>query len=150
MSHVEVDEVFGFVGDIGAEVAADDAVPGGVVLLVELLLDVSSDIFFDVELFQSYVGAVDGVLLHLLVHVSMLDHGLPLSGRHYQLIKIKSNTHSKHPHVYTIHSLFIYHFHTLHPSSYHYYHIVRIMLTYDRQNKNKSTFIELKSANNSQ
>ena len=80
MSHVEVDEVFGFVGDIGAEVAADDAVPGGVVLLVKLLLDVGGDIFFDVELFECYVSAIDGILLHFLVHVGMFDDCLPLSG----------------------------------------------------------------------
>ena len=100
MSHVKVDEVFGFVSDIGAEVAANDAVPGRVILLIKLLLDVGSDIFFDVELFEGNVSTVDGVLLHLLVHVSVLNHGLPLSGRHYQLIKIKSNSHHTHPHVY--------------------------------------------------
>ena len=39
LSHVEVDEVLGFVGDVGAEVPTDDAVPCGVVLLIELLFD---------------------------------------------------------------------------------------------------------------
>lgn len=44
MSQVEVDEVLRLVRYVRAEVTADDAVPGGVVLLVELLLDVGSDI----------------------------------------------------------------------------------------------------------
>lgn len=44
LTQVEVDEVLRFVGDVGAKVAADDAVPGWVVLLVELLLDEGSDV----------------------------------------------------------------------------------------------------------
>ena len=52
-------------GDIRAKVAADDAVPGGVVLLVELLLDVGSDVLLDVVLFQSLSCAVDSVLYEL-------------------------------------------------------------------------------------
>lgn len=84
MSHIEVDEVFGFMGDIGAEVAPDDAVPGGVVLLVKLFLDVSSDVFLDVELLQSNVGAVYRVLLHLLVHVSVFDDCFSFGTRHTQ------------------------------------------------------------------
>ena len=80
LAHVKVDEVFGFVGDVGAEVPAHDTVPGGVVLLVELFFDVGCDVLFDVELFEGYVGTVDGVLLHLLVHVSMLDDSFPFCG----------------------------------------------------------------------
>ena len=86
--------MFGFMGDVRAEVAADDCVPGGVVLLVELLLDVGRNILLDIELLESHIGAVNGVLLHLLVHVCVLDHCLPLGRRHYQLNKIKSNFHS--------------------------------------------------------
>ena len=44
MSQVEVDEVLGLVRHVAAEVAADDAVPGRVVLLVKLLLDECRDI----------------------------------------------------------------------------------------------------------
>jgi len=80
LPHVEVDEVLGFVGDVGAKVAADDTVPGGVVFLIELLLDVGGDVLLDIELLKGHVGAIDGVLLHFLVHVGMLYHGLPLSG----------------------------------------------------------------------
>ena len=71
--------MLGLVGDVGSEVTADDTMPGGVVLLVELLLDVGSDVLLNVEFFKSHVGAVNGVLLHLLVHVGMLDDGFPLS-----------------------------------------------------------------------
>ena len=82
LSHVEVDEVFGFVGDVGAEVPADDAVPGGVVLLVELLFNIGSDVLLDVELLKGNVGAIDGVLLHLLVHVGVLYHCFSLGCGH--------------------------------------------------------------------
>ena len=44
LTKVEVDEVLGLVSDIGAEVAAHDAVPGGVVLLVKLLFDVGCQV----------------------------------------------------------------------------------------------------------
>ena len=79
LPHVEVDEMLGLMGDIRAEVAAHNAVPGGIVLLVELLLDVGGDILLDVELLEGDVGAIDSVLLHLLVHVGVLDDGFPLS-----------------------------------------------------------------------
>jgi hypothetical protein len=52
--------------------------PGGVVFLVELLLDVGGNIFFDIEFFQCNIGAIDGVLLHLFVHISMLNNCLSL------------------------------------------------------------------------
>lgn len=44
LSQVEVDEVARLVSHVGAEVAANDAMPGRVVLFVELLLDVCSDV----------------------------------------------------------------------------------------------------------
>lgn len=37
LAQVEVNEVLRLVGDVAAEVPSDDAVPGGVVLLVKLL-----------------------------------------------------------------------------------------------------------------
>ena len=52
----------GLVRHIGAEVPADDAMPGGVVLLVELLLDVGRDVLLNVVLFQSLGCAVHSVL----------------------------------------------------------------------------------------
>lgn len=80
MSHVEVDEVFGFVSDIGSEVSTNNTMPGGVVFLVKLFLDVGGDILLDVELLQGNISAINGILLHLLVHIGMLDDGLPLCG----------------------------------------------------------------------
>ena len=84
LTEVEVDEVLGLVGDVGAEVPADDAVPGRVVLLVELLLDEGGDVLLNVVLLEGLGGAVDGVLLHVLGHVRVLDHGLAL--RHFRVI----------------------------------------------------------------
>ena len=45
--------MLGFVGHVGAEVTADDAMPGRVVLLVELLLDEGGNVLFNVELLKS-------------------------------------------------------------------------------------------------
>ena len=44
LSHIEIDKVLSFVCYIGAEITADNAVPGGVVFLVKLLLDKSGDV----------------------------------------------------------------------------------------------------------
>ena len=76
LSEIEVDEMLGLVRHVAAEVAADDAMPGRVVLLVELLLDVGSDVLLDVELLKGLGGAVHCVLLHVFGHVSILDDGL--------------------------------------------------------------------------
>ena len=71
--------MLGLVGDVAAEVTANNAMPCGVVLFVELLLDVGSNVLLNVELLQGLSGAVHSVLLHVLGHVSILDHSLPLS-----------------------------------------------------------------------
>ena len=73
LAKVEVDEVLGLVGDIGSEIAANDAMPGGVVLLVELLLDEGGDVLLDVVALESLSADIDSVLLHILGHVSVLD-----------------------------------------------------------------------------
>ena len=49
---VKIDEVLCLVCNVGAEVAAHDAVPRGGVLLVELLLHVGSNVLLDVVLLE--------------------------------------------------------------------------------------------------
>ena len=53
--------------------------PFGVVLLVELLLDEVRDVLPGVAPFEGLLGAVDGVLLHLLGHFGVLDDDLALT-----------------------------------------------------------------------
>ena len=65
MTEVEVNEMLGLVGNVGTEVTAYDAMPGGVVLLIELLLDEGSDVLFYVELLKSLGADVDSILLHV-------------------------------------------------------------------------------------
>merc|ERR1719183_1820000 len=76
LTKVEVDEVLGLVGDVGAEVTADNAVPGWVVLFVELLLDEGSDVLLNVVLLEGLGRDVDSILLHVLSHVSILNNCL--------------------------------------------------------------------------
>ena len=73
LTEIEVDEMLGLVGNIGAEVTAHDAVPGGVVLLVEFLLDEGGDVLLDVELLEGLGRDVNSVLLHVLGHVCVLN-----------------------------------------------------------------------------
>jgi len=74
LSKVEVDEVFGLVGNVGTEVAAHNAVPGGVVLFVEFLLDEGGDVLLDVELLESLSRDVNSILLHVFGHISVLNY----------------------------------------------------------------------------
>ena len=82
LAEVEVDEVLRLVGNVRAEVAANDCVPRRVVLLVELLLDVGGDVLFDVELLHGLGCNLDGVGLHVLGHVGVLDDGFAVGGGH--------------------------------------------------------------------
>ena len=70
--------MLGLVGDVGTEVTAYDAVPGWVVLLVELLLDESSDVLLNVVLFKSLGADINSILLHVFSHVSILDNCLAI------------------------------------------------------------------------
>lgn len=81
LPEVKVDEMFRLVGDVAAEIAADDAVPGGRVFFVELLLDECRDVLFNVVLLKSLGGDVNSILLHLFGHVGILDHCLAV--RHF-------------------------------------------------------------------
>ena len=76
LAKVEIDEVLGLVGHIGAEVTAHNAMPRRVVLLVELLLDEGGDVLLDVVALEGLGRDVDGILLHVLSHVSILHNGL--------------------------------------------------------------------------
>merc|ERR1719247_690816 len=89
LSEIEVDEMLRLVRHIGAEVTAHNAMPCWVVFLVELLLDESCDIFLNIVLFKCLGGAVDGILLHILCHIGILDHGLAV--RHGSKILEKSH-----------------------------------------------------------
>lgn len=90
MTHVEIDEVLGLVGHVGAEVTAHNTMPSWVILLVEFLLDVRSNVLLDVELLKGNISTVDSILLHLLVHVGMLDDGFPFGGGHKSLNKLNA------------------------------------------------------------
>lgn len=52
--------------------------PGWVVLLVKFLLDEGSNVLLDIVLFQRLGGNIDGILLHLLRHIGILDNRLSL------------------------------------------------------------------------
>ena len=60
-------------GNVGAESAPDDAVPSRQVHLVKLCLDDLCNIIEDSSLLECEGDAVDCMLLHVLVHVSVLD-----------------------------------------------------------------------------
>uniref|UniRef100_A0A3B3IGM3 Uncharacterized protein n=1 Tax=Oryzias latipes TaxID=8090 RepID=A0A3B3IGM3_ORYLA len=77
LAQVEVNKMLCLVGDVAAEVSANDAVPGRVVLLVELL-KLGSNVLLYVVFLHGLCGTVHGILLHLLGHVSVLDHRFPV------------------------------------------------------------------------
>ena len=83
LPHVEVDEVLGLVRNVGAKIAPDNTVPRGVKFFVELFLDKGSNILFDVEFLECLVSTVNSILLHLLVHVSVLYYCLPICHSNY-------------------------------------------------------------------
>ena len=78
LTEVKVDEMLGLVGHVRSEVAAHNAMPRGVVLLVELLLDECGDVLFNVELLKGLSGNIDSVLLHVFGHISVLDYCLSI------------------------------------------------------------------------
>jgi len=77
LTNVEVDEA-NLVGDVGAELGADDAVPGGAVFLVEGLLDGQSDVLLLLVSTNSLFAQSDGVSFEGVGHVAGLDPALEL------------------------------------------------------------------------
>merc|ERR1712036_204251 len=73
LSQVKVNEMSRFVGDIGSKITAHNTMPGGIVFLVELLFDVSGDVFFNIIPFQCLRGTIHGVLLHFFRHVGIFN-----------------------------------------------------------------------------
>lgn len=78
---VKVDEAVALVGNVAAEVAAHDAVPGGLVPLVKLLLDVHGHVTLQLEAVERRYGHLYRCVGHLVGHVLALYHalGLPLA-----------------------------------------------------------------------
>lgn len=58
MSQIEVDKVSSFMCHIRAKIAADNAMPGWAVFLVELLLDEGGDVLFNVVLEEKIVNCM--------------------------------------------------------------------------------------------
>merc|ERR1719231_536309 len=79
LPQIEVNEVLGLVCHIRAKVSSHNCVPCWIVLFVELLLDEGSNIFLDIVLLQGLSSAVNGILLHVLCHVSIFDHSLTIT-----------------------------------------------------------------------
>uniref|UniRef100_A0A8C4LAR6 Dynein light chain n=1 Tax=Equus asinus TaxID=9793 RepID=A0A8C4LAR6_EQUAS len=80
LAQVEVDEVFGFMCHVTTEVPPHNAVPGGVVLLVKLL-GVGKKKNTRILRLSS---TLHRVLLHLLRHVGIFDHGLSVAHGYLQ------------------------------------------------------------------
>ena len=81
LSKIEINEVLCLMSDIRAKVSSNYAMPCRRVLLIEFLLNIRGDIFFDREFFQCLGGDIYSVLLLVFVHICMLDHCFSIS--HY-------------------------------------------------------------------
>eukprot|EP00931_Biecheleriopsis_adriatica_P068865 TRINITY_DN4275_c0_g2_i1.p1 TRINITY_DN4275_c0_g2~~TRINITY_DN4275_c0_g2_i1.p1 ORF type:complete len:128 (+),score=14.87 TRINITY_DN4275_c0_g2_i1:63-446(+) len=78
LAKIEVNEVLRLMRHVRPEVAADNTVPSGVVFLVKLLLDEGGNVLLNVVLLECLCCTVDRILLHVLCHVGILDHRLPI------------------------------------------------------------------------
>jgi hypothetical protein len=74
VSQAEEDKVPSLRSCIGAEVAACDTMPCGIVLQVELFLDESGNLSLITVLPQGFVCDVDSSHLHSFRHIDTLDH----------------------------------------------------------------------------
>lgn len=66
MSQIEIDEVLGLVGNVATEISSNNTMPCGIVFFVEFLLDVCSNVFFNVVFLKGCGCTIHGILLHVL------------------------------------------------------------------------------------
>jgi len=78
VAEVEVDEMFRLVGDEGAEVTSNNAVPSWSLALIESFLDVLSDVLLNCKFGHSLLCNVNSLLLHVIRHVCAFDLSLKL------------------------------------------------------------------------
>lgn len=62
--------------NIAPKVLAHNDMPRRAITSIELLLDLRCDVFLNGVLLERTGGDVDGLLLHFVSHVDVLDHGL--------------------------------------------------------------------------
>uniref|UniRef100_A0A5F8G7R8 Uncharacterized protein n=1 Tax=Monodelphis domestica TaxID=13616 RepID=A0A5F8G7R8_MONDO len=80
LAQVEVDEVLCLMRHVAAKVPPHDAVPPPLTLVPPAhLLDMGCYVLLYVVLLQGLGGTLHGVLLHLLRHVRIFDHGLAVT-----------------------------------------------------------------------
>ena len=73
LTPVHENEALALVGDVGAEATTHNAMPGRKVHVIKFALDDLRDVVKDTALSESECNAVDGVLLHVFVHIGILD-----------------------------------------------------------------------------
>ena len=82
LAQVGVDEVFGFMCHIITEVPPHGAGPGGVIPPVKILLDMGRNVLLYIIFLQCLSSTLHRVLLHLLRHIGIFDHGLLVTRGH--------------------------------------------------------------------
>uniref|UniRef100_A0A8C3WSJ1 Dynein light chain n=1 Tax=Catagonus wagneri TaxID=51154 RepID=A0A8C3WSJ1_9CETA len=77
LAQVEVDEVFGFMCHITTEVPSHNAVP--MPAPCSHLLDMGRNVLLYIIFLQCLSSTLHRILLHLLRHISIFDHGLSVT-----------------------------------------------------------------------
>ncbi len=80
LSHVEVNVVFGFIGNVGSKVSADEAVPVSIILPVEFILEVGGYLLNGVHFVESVSSYGQDLSLHLGTDVFDFDDGFWVFG----------------------------------------------------------------------